>query len=468
MTSQTRLLQQSCVAECVQNMEEALVTGSPPNPDSRPPLPSPPTRDSAEAADQSWKDVIAARVRARRGPRTANQPTLPGMEEAFTPASIAARVAERYSRLPSWRESLAAQTPAQSTIDSAVASGSAAPPAEPGAPNTHGVGAMGHEPEQRLAIQETVVEPNPDADPQPYQPDLLRYSVSSDSLPATRSTPPEAHALATAASNSSDNPFDPLETAVVEPTRPLPARLITTPRELVAPRKARPRLAEGPLRDEPGFDALSEAPAIVPEQRPIDNSARGSIGFPASRVEPESAAPAPPGRGPEWHSIHLDTESPIRERRSLSSSSSSSMPDQPVLDVASFEDRTMAALVDCALTLCAFLLFSTVFAISSTNLPHGRIALIGAAAILLATWLLYQLLFFTLTDATPGMRYARIALCTFNDENPSRAALRGRIAAMLLSALPLGLGFLWAVFDEDSLGWHDRITRTYQRSYREG
>ena len=30
-----------------------------------------------------------------------------------------------------------------------------------------------------------------------------------------------------------------------------------------------------------------------------------------------------------------------------------------------------------------------------------------------------------------------------------------------------GLGFLWSLFDEDRLGWHDRITRTYQRSYRE-
>jgi uncharacterized RDD family membrane protein YckC len=127
----------------------------------------------------------------------------------------------------------------------------------------------------------------------------------------------------------------------------------------------------------------------------------------------------------------------------------------------------MAALVDCGLALCAFLLFSLVFALSSTHLPHGRIAVVGACAILFAMGLLYQLLFFSLTDATPGMRYAKIALCTFDDENPSRSAIRGRIAALVLSALPLGLGFLWAVFDEDSLGWHDRITRTYQRSYRD-
>jgi uncharacterized RDD family membrane protein YckC len=135
--------------------------------------------------------------------------------------------------------------------------------------------------------------------------------------------------------------------------------------------------------------------------------------------------------------------------------------------VASFEDRMMAALVDCGLVAAAFLLFVVVFAFSTTHFPAGRTAVGGAAAILLVMALLYQYLFFTLTDATPGMRYARIALCTFEDENPTRPVMRARIAALLLSALPLGLGFLWAIFDEDSLGWHDRITRTYQRSYRE-
>ena len=141
--------------------------------------------------------------------------------------------------------------------------------------------------------------------------------------------------------------------------------------------------------------------------------------------------------------------------------------DESPLHVAALQDRAQAALVDCAWVLSAFLLFALVFAISATSLPHGRAALIGAAIILFVMGLLYQILFFTLTDATPGMRYANIALCTFDDENPTRSLLRGRIAALLLSTLPLGLGFLWTLFDPDSLGWHDRITRTYQRSYRE-
>jgi uncharacterized RDD family membrane protein YckC len=64
------------------------------------------------------------------------------------------------------------------------------------------------------------------------------------------------------------------------------------------------------------------------------------------------------------------------------------------------------------------------------------------------------------------MRYAKIGLCTFDDENPTRKAMRRRLAAVLLSVIPFGLGILWAFFDDDRLGWHDRISRTYQRSYR--
>jgi hypothetical protein len=63
------------------------------------------------------------------------------------------------------------------------------------------------------------------------------------------------------------------------------------------------------------------------------------------------------------------------------------------------------------------------------------------------------------------MRAARIALCTFADGNPARSAMRRRILAVLLSACPLGLGFLWAALDEERLTWHDRVSRMYQRSY---
>jgi len=35
----------------------------------------------------------------------------------------------------------------------------------------------------------------------------------------------------------------------------------------------------------------------------------------------------------------------------------------------------------------------------------------------------------------------------------------------MLAVCPLGLGLLWVLLDDDRLGWHDRISRMYQRTY---
>jgi hypothetical protein len=52
-------------------------------------------------------------------------------------------------------------------------------------------------------------------------------------------------------------------------------------------------------------------------------------------------------------------------------------------------------------------------------------------------------------------------LITFDGGPARRQARRGRSVAMALSTLSLGLGLVWALLDEDTLCWHDRITRTY-------
>ena len=345
---------------------------------------------------------------------------------------------------------------AKTAADERFAGASSASDAEPGQPITTDDPAQS-EPTLAAPVTES------------YQPGLLRYSVASDSLPAPRFTPAQARAEAAATPPITDF-IDPLEAALVEPAQPLPASVITRPRELIAPQKARPRLAEGPLRYDLGASAAGSAAspqsAFAEAGQPVSHSPAGDAQLRIPEDETGSAASALDASAetaPEWRSIQLDTGIPMRE-----SKQSSPLPDGPRLHVASLEDRALAALVDCAFTLAAFLLFALVFAICSTSLPSGRAALIVAGVTLFAMWLMYQLLFFSLTDATPGMRYAKIALCTFGDETPSRPVLRGRIAALLLSALPLGLGFLWAVFDEDALGWHDRITQTYQRSYKEG
>ena len=134
--------------------------------------------------------------------------------------------------------------------------------------------------------------------------------------------------------------------------------------------------------------------------------------------------------------------------------------------VAPMSDRLLAGIVDGALVTLAFLAAAVVVIASTEHPPAGRMALVAAGFGLLLFGLLYQWLFLSYAEeGTPGMRYARIALCTFDDDNPSRQQMRMRIPALVLAAVPAGLGLLWALFDGKRLGWHDRWTRTYQRKY---
>jgi uncharacterized RDD family membrane protein YckC len=284
----------------------------------------------------------------------------------------------------------------------------------------------------------------------------------------------------------------------VGPPMALPANLIEFPRQLVAPRKARPRYAEGPLRAAAG-------PA------PADGQLRIFEVDPAQISTTPVPAEAP---APQWASLWLHAprarpaETADASQFALAQPSAGPLADPsarpaPLPQIASLARRLTAAAIDASILLAGFLAFAAAFLLAasrsipwhaaaslpSASLPleHGlglarlsahaaaqftartglqpSLALAASVLVLALLVLLYQVLFFTFSESTPGMRCARIALCTFADENPTRRAMRRRILAVLVSACPLGLGLLWAAFDEDRLAWHDRLTRTYQRAY---
>jgi uncharacterized RDD family membrane protein YckC len=125
----------------------------------------------------------------------------------------------------------------------------------------------------------------------------------------------------------------------------------------------------------------------------------------------------------------------------------------------------MAAVVDGALITGAFLAAAMVAATHVHQMPALKVIEIGSALALLAIGALYNALFLTLAEGTPGMKYAHISLCTFEDESPSGFQRRKRLVALILSLLPVGLGVAWAIFDEDHLTWHDRLSGTYLRRF---
>ncbi len=230
-------------------------------------------------------------------------------------------------------------------------------------------------------------------------------------------------------------------------TQGIPGNLIEFPRELVAPRRARPRLAEGPLRDEPGEPQLRIF-EVDAEQR-------------ESQCTPLEDNPIP-----GWQTLQLggfDAE-PAAPSTASDAQTHLALP----LYTAPLERRLMATAVDLCAVGCAWLLAATCAvevagpALKTMSLPLAGVAGLASFALFLV---LYQGLFFSFAEGTPGMRYARIALCTFGEGNPSRRAMRRRIFSTILAVCPLGLGLAWTLLDNDGLGWHDRMSRMYPRAY---
>jgi uncharacterized RDD family membrane protein YckC len=59
------------------------------------------------------------------------------------------------------------------------------------------------------------------------------------------------------------------------------------------------------------------------------------------------------------------------------------------------------------------------------------------------------------------MQSWRLQLESMDGQRPTLAVSTIRFFAAILSWLPLGLGFLWQLWDKDRLTWHDRISKTH-------
>jgi uncharacterized RDD family membrane protein YckC len=126
--------------------------------------------------------------------------------------------------------------------------------------------------------------------------------------------------------------------------------------------------------------------------------------------------------------------------------------------------RMMAGAVDAAIVLGAAAVFNVTFTQLAEENLHSRMALLCAVAVCGVLWTLYQYTFLVHGIGTPGMHLAHLELANFDGKPVSAFDRRCRAVASALSGFSLGLGFLWALVDEDQLGWHDRMTKTLIRS----
>jgi uncharacterized RDD family membrane protein YckC len=240
-----------------------------------------------------------------------------------------------------------------------------------------------------------------------------------------------------------EEPWDTEELEPVGPALPIHANLIEFPRELVATRKMRPRRAEGPFAVESPVKQLS-----IFEVDP------GTISTGAAA---NGAAPAASWPKSDWSGIELEAQSPDEPEPQEQPAP------QLALELAPLTRRLMATAVDSALIAAVALGSALAASAGFSHPPAARAVELTAVAALLLVGMVYQALFLSLAEATPGMRCTGLSLCTFDGQIPSGAQVRSRLGALLLSIVPMGLGVAWALFDDDHLCWHDRLSRTYLR-----
>jgi hypothetical protein len=366
----------------------------------------------------SWKQEINQRLAEHRSRQFSSADAEQAAEENHPVAGkrrsqAAARVAARYAHAPSYNELLTGEVRAAEAASKAAI-------------------------EAHAAMQSMLA--SLEAAPAPVE------------EPAWEPAPaPSCEWAAKARSGIEDNPYFPFDEPIGPTAAPAPAQepepayanLIEFPRPMVATRKVRPRLAEGPLATAPtGQLSIFE----------VDQAAISTEPASSTMDKPE----APEWMRQEWPDFAPETQAG-QER--IEEPAPQALPSNAAV-MAPASLRMLSASLDAVLIAAAFL------ATVAMALPHlsqfpGPKAVGAAAGLgLLAFCTGYQMLFMALLGSTPGMKYAGLELNTLDGFRPTRKQRFVRLLALPLSVLPLGLGLVWAILDEGHLSWHDRLSRT--------
>jgi uncharacterized RDD family membrane protein YckC len=129
--------------------------------------------------------------------------------------------------------------------------------------------------------------------------------------------------------------------------------------------------------------------------------------------------------------------------------------------VASIDERRLTAVIDLCCLLFAYGGFLMLFSSLGGQFTLSKLS----AAVYAITFAIFYLQYFSLFTifggTTPGMMMRGLEVVSFTGEPPAPRQMLLRSAGYALSAGTFFLGFLWAMWDEDELTWHDRLSSTH-------
>jgi uncharacterized RDD family membrane protein YckC len=136
-------------------------------------------------------------------------------------------------------------------------------------------------------------------------------------------------------------------------------------------------------------------------------------------------------------------------------------PQTGLLPVASLDERRLAALADAACLFFAYGGFLALFGSLGGQFTLSKLSAAVCVTTFAIVYLQYFVLFTIFGGTTPGMMLRGLQVVSFSGEPPTPRQMFFRSAGYVLSAGAFFLGFLWAMWDEDALTWHDRLSHTY-------
>lgn len=123
--------------------------------------------------------------------------------------------------------------------------------------------------------------------------------------------------------------------------------------------------------------------------------------------------------------------------------------------------RAMAAAADASIVLMALAVFGIIFRLAGgtfvLDAKTAPIFLAAAGSVVV----FYRVLWCLANGDSAGQRWARLRLVNFDGQRPTRTQRFYRLASGLLSLLAAGIGLLWSLVDEETLTWHDHISKTF-------
>jgi uncharacterized RDD family membrane protein YckC len=132
-----------------------------------------------------------------------------------------------------------------------------------------------------------------------------------------------------------------------------------------------------------------------------------------------------------------------------------------IFPAASLGERRQAAMIDGVCLAFAYGGFLALFGSLGGHFTFNKLSAAVCFSTFAFVYLQYFGLFTIFGGTTPGMMIRGLQVSTFSGDVPTARHLALRAAGYMLSVGTLCLGFLWALWDEDGLTWHDRLSGTY-------